>query len=102
MVAAQGIVVEGIVDCAMWIDARRSSRAEALQPYLLGLLNGMAVGSGIEFWRANGVRVSREQVYLWMDNFCQEHPLSTPFAGAVSLLNERTDGAWSRRLQVIE
>jgi hypothetical protein len=94
--AQQGITAEGITDCASWVTSRTAGRAEYLEHYLLGLLNGLALGSGIEFWRAGGVKVSREQAYLWMDNYCRNNPLSNPITGAFALMNERTGNALAR------
>jgi hypothetical protein len=95
-VRSQPILLEGSVNCADWIKARTQDRAEYLEHYLLGLLNGLALGSGVDFWRAGGIRVSRQQVFLWMDNYCRSKPLSDPLMGAIDLINERTDNAWDR------
>jgi hypothetical protein len=93
---AQGVTLEGMVDCGNWVAARTVQRATALEHYLLGLLNGTVMGSGIEFWWARDSRVSREQVFLWMDNYCQRTPLSDLIVGAQDLVNERTGNAWDR------
>jgi hypothetical protein len=74
---AQGISVEGVVDCGSWIKARSSKvcigkactgvgggQVMLLENYLQGTLNGMALGAGIEFWQAGGIRVSPEQAFL--------------------------------------
>ena len=97
--SAAQVYLGGKVDCGMWIDARSKRQALALEHYLLGLLNGMVMGSGIEFWRAKGIEVSREQVNLWMDFFCRSQPLKSIEQGAPMLYDERTDGAWSRHVQ---
>ena len=93
---AQGITLEGSIDCGLWVQARTEHHAEALEHYVIGFLNGLAVAARIDFWRA-GPRISREQVYLWMDNYCRNTPLSGPIQGAIALINERTGGAWDRR-----
>jgi hypothetical protein len=92
--SGQGISIEGSVDCGMWAKARKETRSDYFEHWLLGTLNGLSLASGIEFWQAGGIGVSREQVFLWMDNYCQKHPLSQIVAGSVSLLNERTGGAY--------
>lgn len=86
---AQGITVTGSVDCGQWHEARRADRAGYLEHYLLGLLNGMSMGSSKDFWKAKGVSVSREAVYLWMDNFCRTNPLSDVIEGTSKLFVER-------------
>jgi hypothetical protein len=93
--ADAGVVIEGQVDCGLWVKARTGGSAGYLEHYLIGLLNGMVMGTGIEFWRAGGVPVSREQVFLWMDNYCRSEPLSYVTGGAVLLMDERTGNAWA-------
>ena len=58
----------------------------------------MAFGRMIEIWKAQGVPMSKEQVYLWMDKYCQANPLSMVVIGAEELANEKTNGEY-RRLQ---
>jgi hypothetical protein len=89
------VVIEGQLDCGMWVEARTEGRAPYLEHYLVGLLNGMAYGTNIEFWYAGGVLVSQEQVFLWMDNYCRREPLSHVITGATVLMNERTGNAWA-------
>jgi hypothetical protein len=89
----QGITVEGVVDCGKWVEARKQGRAVALEHYLIGLLNGLALGSNVDFWRAGGIKLSSEQTFLWMDNYCQREPLSDPVTGAIALMKERTGNA---------
>lgn len=86
----------GRVDCGKWTEARTAKRANSVESFLQGLLNGMVMGSGIEFWQAGGIDVTPVQVFLWMDKYCRDKPLSDVFVGAVVLVNERTGNAWSR------
>lgn len=89
--------LEGSIDCGDWISARTATEAGYLEHYLLGLINGMAISSGIEFWHAGGVIVSREQAFLWIDRYCRDSPLSNPIAGAMALIEERTGKPWRGR-----
>ncbi len=84
----------GMVDCGLWVKARKQGTALALENYLVGLMNGMAVASSIEFWNAGGIPVSQEQVFLWMDKYCEHLPLSNVLAGSSDLMNERTGNAY--------
>jgi hypothetical protein len=62
---SQGAVhIEGIVDCGEWVKARTDAQAGYLEHYLIGLINGLTLGRNLEFWHANGSRLSREAVYL--------------------------------------
>ena len=94
--AGQGIWTEGTVDCGMWVTARKQNSAQAFEGHLLGLLNGLALGRRVDIWRAEGVPMSRDQAYLWMDNYCQSNPLSHVVSGAVMLADEKTNGTFSR------
>jgi len=95
--AGQGIVAMGGKDCGVWVKARKENRATLLEAHLIGFLDGMASGRAIEIWEAQGVTMSGEQAYLWMDKYCQSNPLSHVVTGAHSLANERTNGAFGRR-----
>src|SRR5262249_41007980 len=90
---AESVWVEGLPDCGTWVQARTAAKARVLEAYLLGVLNGAAIGAQLEFWLAGGILVNREQVYLWMDNYCRNSPLSNIVEGAGALMNERTKGA---------
>ena len=73
---AQVVYVIGAdLDCSEWVDSRTKRKSLALEHYVLGFLNGLAMGNGVEFWRADGGILSSEGVYLWLDNYCQNQPL---------------------------
>jgi len=89
--AHAAVVIEGVVNCAEWTDGRASHTAENLEHYTLGLLNGLALGRGKEFWRARGSKFSPQQAYLWMDNYCRANPHNQVMTGAGELYKERTE-----------
>lgn len=94
--AAQGVLIDGKLDCGDWVEARNSQRSQIYEGVLVGLLNGMALGSGVEIWEGRGIRMSRTQAFLWMDNYCRTNPLNVVTAGAVALANEKSNGAYRR------
>jgi hypothetical protein len=98
MSAGQRIWVETAEDCGEWIKARALKRSSPQEARLVGLLDGMAIGRMTEIWKAQGNPMSKEQVYAWMDQYCQANPLSRIVIGAEELANERTSGEY-RRLQ---
>ena len=53
-------------------------------------MNGLALGLRSEFWRADGNKISRESVFVWMDGYCREHPLQGVITGAFVLYGERS------------
>jgi len=93
------ITLNGIADCAMWIEARSTNRAVPLEHSLQGYLNGIATGAGIDVWTANGVRTSKEQAFLFIDNYCQKNPLKTIWDGGFDLANEKTNNALINQLK---
>jgi hypothetical protein len=79
------------LDCGQWIEARKNSGSSALELYILGLLNGLSLGTGVEFWRSGGQsKPSREAIYLWIDNYCTANPLEDVFEAAIALYIERS------------
>jgi hypothetical protein len=96
--AAKNIMTDGTLTCATWATSRSSKRADILEGYLIGLMNGLALGSGTDFWDADGQMLERAQVLYWMDVYCQGHPLSDVTVGAITLMNERSNNAYSRRV----
>lgn len=97
--AGQQVRVEGSSDCGIWVKTRKENRAILFEMRLMGLLDGVAMGRLIDIWGAQGVPMSKEQVYLWMDKYCQLNPLSYVQYGADDLANERTKGAYRRRAE---
>ena len=92
------IWVEGAIDCGSWLSARKTASAQYLEHYLVGTVNGLAMGSALEIWGGtDGIRVNREQLYFWMDGWCQTNPLLGLIAGTFAFANERTNGAWKNR-----
>ena len=83
-------VAGGSTECALWTQARSASDAAVYEHYVLGCLNGLALGTGKEFWRTGSGAVSREAVYAWMDKYCAPDPLRLIAAGAIELFKERT------------
>ncbi len=96
----QGIQIEGSINCGDWVKARKSLRASNFEHYFLGFINGISLGSGVEFWDATGSKLSREQIYLWMDNYCTKNPLRNVVTGTVDLINEHTQGAYDRSWRI--
>jgi hypothetical protein len=90
-IAHSEIVVEGQADCGLWDKARQEKRSAVLEHYVLGFLNGMAMGTDTEFWRPpNALPISRDAVFLWMDGYCRKEPLSQIITGAHRLFRERS------------
>jgi hypothetical protein len=93
--ATSGVNVESYADCGQWVQSRTNNEAVVLQGYVIGLINGLALGHQVEFWTAEGrPALSQDAVFLWMDGFCRGHPLDDVVHGAVTLYRERS--GWAR------
>jgi hypothetical protein len=99
---AKYLATNGSIDCGLWVKARKQGAALAFESYLVGLMNGLALGSSIEFWYAGGNSVSQDQIFLWMDNYCERLPLSNVIAGSFDLMNERTGNAFMSRVRSLD
>ena len=84
------VVIEGMMDCGMWLKARKDSTSQSLEHVVLGFMNGLSFGGQREFWRAGGHKVGREQVFFWLDNYCQKNPMNDVYEGAIVLFRERS------------
>ena len=91
------VSVEGGFDCGVWAIARKEDRAKYLEPYLLGLIDGLALGLFVEVWRAGGAGVTREQAYDWMDKYCAHDPHRMLAQGAQEFVSERIQGTLKKR-----
>ena len=94
-----GVYVDGTIDCGSWVKARKENRAEYFEHFVIGFVNGLALGRFVEIWQADGIKVTRDQVHLWMDKFCADNPLNSVTAGAMQLANERTRGEFGKALR---
>jgi hypothetical protein len=89
-VSAKPVYIEGPLDCGQWITARSQGQAGYVEHYVLGVLNGLSVGLDAEFWHARGSLISREAAYLWVDNYCRQHPLGPVVTAALALFESRS------------
>ena len=99
---AQGVTVDqfGGVDCGLWLTARKEDRSKTIESYVLGLVDGMALGSMKDIRSGlNGISVNREQLFFWMDEWCRKNPLKGASHGAFVFADERTGGAYGNRFK---
>jgi hypothetical protein len=89
-VNAQDVTVEGQLDCSQWVEARERGASDRYEHYLIGIINGLALGHQVEFWEAKLPPISREAVYVWMDGYCRQNPLNQAVQGAIALYSERS------------
>ena len=90
--AQESLRVEGGFDCGVWAIARKEHQAQILEHYVVGLIDGLALGMSVDLWRVGGVALDREQVYLWMDRFCASDIHLFMHQGALEFAYERIRG----------
>jgi len=84
---AQTVTSIGRPDCGLWLSKQR----ETDKAWLLGYVPAISVS---EMGRISGASdpfskiSSTEQVFVWMNNYCQKNPLKDVGAGAFSLYIE--------------
>ena len=96
---AQGVQTAAILDCGDWLDARKNAVSTTYEHYIIGLVDGLALGRAIDIWRPNNVRISRAQFYYWMDEYCKKNPLSNATTGSFRFADEVTSGEFTKKLK---
>jgi hypothetical protein len=86
---SKAVVVEGLTDCGEWLASRQRQTSAALEEYVLGMLNGLVIGSDREFWRATEPKISRDAAYFWIDNYCRSHPTEQLNDAVITFFSER-------------
>jgi hypothetical protein len=83
-----GARVIGMPDCGGWV--RDSKERSSDRAWLLGYLSGLS--SMHEFFGKNDNPLAKisssNQIYVWMDNYCQKSPLKNVADGAETLFLE--------------
>ena len=86
--------IEGRIDCGQWLQARQAQQSIVYQGYVIGVLNGMSMGSGVSIWP--GRPNQRVHLFFWLDEYCRTSPLKDTIEALVDFANEVTNGAYSR------
>lgn len=84
------VYVEGGIDCGDWLGSRQRKTSVAFEHYVLGMLNGLALGADREFWHADGRAISWDAAYFWVDAHCRSHPTDVLNAAVLTFFKERT------------
>ncbi len=91
---AEGVLVKGSTPCSLWASSRAAGTASVLEGYQQGLINGLALGSGKDFWMFP-YPIEPEQVFYWMDQYCANNPLSSTITGSYAVFDERFGKGWN-------
>ena len=92
---AQGVRVEYSYSCAQWSAAETEYYTKGLaEGWLVGMINGLGLASDSDFWRTAG-GLEPEQVFFWMDRYCDKNPLGYAVSGIYELMEERLGKGWN-------
>jgi hypothetical protein len=75
----------GTASCGTWTVARRDGRAVAHQEWVLGFLTGFGFGRAGNSDPLNGV--DGQWVWVWIDNYCQAHPLDPILKAGIAFVD---------------
>jgi hypothetical protein len=68
------ITTFGVVDCGKWI----TNKSEPRKAWVLGYLTGMnTIHNVTSDTNPLGKVSSAEQIFIWIDNYCQKNPLKS-------------------------
>ena len=92
--AQHGVLIRGLADCGIWVSARANQPASArFETAIQAYINGLSMASGIDIWTWGGNNMSEQQAYLYVDNYCRNHPLETIWQAGWMLANEKTNNS---------
>ena len=83
--------LRGVPNCGSWLKPDNDFSALKNKAWLIGYLSGVNIGFRVEKQRnfnyfSSGV--TNDQIFLWMDKYCRENPLSTTAIGASDLYTD--------------
>ena len=83
---AGAVAVRGDPSCGNWTEARATNamRSLANEFWLLGFLSALAIETERDFISGT----DNPSLFLWMDNYCKENPLSHVSDGGYKLFRE--------------
>ena len=79
----------GVTDCGRWVTESKSTRISA-KTWLLGYLTGLGAMHEVNNRNDDPMKKinSSDQIFLWMDNYCQKNPLKDVADGGFQLFME--------------
>ena len=86
--ATSKAVALGSVNCREWV--RRTQFKNLYQMWLLGMLSGFNLSSSSFFKPDFLNQTTSDQIFVWMDNYCQKNPLRVTGVGGFELFMELT------------
>jgi len=85
---AHAYMTLGASDCGQWVNESKST--PSMRAWLLGFMSGLNAMHELTNKPDDPMTKinSAQQVYVWMDNFCQKNPLKSVSSGGIDLFIE--------------
>ncbi len=85
-----GAMTYGVRDCGGWINRGKNDYERlAVEGWLSGYMTGLSIMRELNGKKDNPLgKVSADQIYLWMNNYCQKNPLNDLVDGGSDLFLE--------------
>jgi hypothetical protein len=84
------VVAMGQVGCGNWIALRNTQKADLLEQWVLGFLDGLSMADKKPFWDSSDPTIQWKVVYSTLDGYCAANPMKTVLDGAQQLYRWRT------------
>lgn len=97
LLGTKPVYVEGMSDCGDWLSSRQNQTSIALQNFVIGMLNGLAMGVDREYWKADGRMISRDAAYFSVDQYCRQNPTDLLVMAISSIFKQRVEGGTANR-----
>ncbi len=96
-VDAQSVSIKyGFYNCASWAEIRNGDYTSiAPEHWLVGYLDGLAVGSGKDIWGPSQGNITDKQVFFWMDRNCANNPFDSLPVAAFKLMTDLFGKGWN-------
>jgi hypothetical protein len=81
----------GVRDCGQWINRKKDAYSElAITGWLAGYMSGLSQMHALNGRKDDPLKkaTSADQIFLWMDNYCQKNPLNDLVDGGDALFLE--------------
>ena len=94
----QAIVNAG-PSCGEWLKTRQAQYSiyeSYNEGFIVGVLNGMSIASGVSLWYNQRASISRDQVYFWVDEYCRKDPLKDVMTALGAFAQEVSQGAYGQ------
>lgn len=80
----------GSASCGSWLEERRNGTYYSELNWIFGFISSYNHYHSVSIYGKNGVfkNTDYQAIAAWMDNYCKQNPLLSPYQGTVQLIEE--------------